>query len=425
MDEPMLLSTAVLDVTPPSGRPLGGYVARVGVAGGQADPLRATMVWLRNHEDCGVLWLALDALAVDTDLATALAAAAASAAGIGPHRVVVCASHTHSAPAGWTGTIHPAVPAHREEDLIRALVTAIADTRLGEPTPVTASWHQTTVAGVGANRHRVDGPYNASVGIVALRDLRGTPVAALLDFACHPTVLGPENLSWSADWPGAARTAIEEALGGQAIAAYLQGAAGDASPRFTRKGRDHGEVARLGRLLADRVVAALDQPAATEHPPGLTGPPQIRRTTARLEVRKLPPADEIARTIAKADQAVRRAVGPELRIAQTRLEGARGVAAMTTTDLPATLDLPISLVTLGEVAWVHLPVELFASLAGEITTHSPFPVTRVVGYTDGYFGYVVDRAAEQAGSYEALISYFDSNTAGHLVNATVDFLHRT
>jgi hypothetical protein len=113
---------------------------------------------------------------------------------------------------------------------------------------------------------------------------------------------------------------------------------------------------------------------------------------------------------------------PAQRIAQTRLDGARGQAQMAAANLPAALDLPISVVKLGEVAWVHLPVELFASHGCYLQADSPHPITRVIGYTDGYFGYVVDPDAAHHGTYEALITYFDQPTTEELLVAATKLL---
>ena len=122
----LLLAAVSLDVTPPLGHRLDGYSAREGMATGTADPLRATMIWLSTADSPGVLWLSLDAIAVGTELVAELSAAAGAAAGIPPECVLVCASHTHSAPAGWTGQIHPVIPVRREPDLYEALAAAIA-----------------------------------------------------------------------------------------------------------------------------------------------------------------------------------------------------------------------------------------------------------------------------------------------------------
>ncbi|MEU4605030.1 hypothetical protein AB0F43_18770 [Kribbella sp. NPDC023972] len=410
----LLLAATSLDVTPPPGHRLDGYAARTAPATGTADPLRATLIWLSTADDPGVLWLTLDAIAVGKDLVAGLASAAGSAAGIEPSRVVVSASHTHSGPAGWTGEIHPVIPAEREPALYEPLIATVANASLPRR-PVTASWRSIEVIGVGANRHRKNGPHDNTAGILALHSLDGSLEALLLDFACHPTTYGPENLQWSADWPGAARAALAPAVVG-----YLQGAAGDVSPRFTRQGRGAAEVARLGGLFAGRVREALAGP-------GLELPqsaPAIRRTTINLPVRHLPAAEEAAVTVAAAESAVHSGADhPAMRIAQTRLDGARGQMLMAAASLPETLELPISVVTLGDVCWVNLPVELFALHGSCLQADSTHPITRVIGYTDGYYGYIVDPSAAESGAYEALITYFDQPTTNHLLTETAAFMN--
>jgi len=423
----LLLSAVSLDVTPPPGHRLDGYAARADLATGTADPLRATMIWLSTADSPGVLWLSLDAIAVGSALVAELAAAAAAAAGIPPECVVVCASHTHSGPSGWTGQIHPVIPAAREPDLYEPLVAAVASASLPRQ-PIRASWRSVEVVGVGTNRHRKNGPHDNTAGVLALHAMDGSPAAILLDFACHPTTYGPENLRWSADWPGAARAALGRALGGSlggslsrdaVVVGFLQGAAGDVSPRFTRQARGAQEVDRLGGLFAARVAEALTQP-------GLDLPaaaPTIRRTTARLKVRDLPAPAEAAAMVATAAAGIHGGLDePSARIAQTRLDGARGQALMSAAELPEHLDLPVSVVVLGEVAWVHLPVELFAIHGACLQADSPHPITRVIGYTDGYFGYVVDPDAAQRGTYEALITFFDQPATNALLTTAATLL---
>lgn len=465
----LLLAAATVDVTPPAGHRLDGYAARAGVANGTADPLRATLIWLSTAEEPGVLWLTLDAVGVSTSLAARLAATARALTsdlaltepagafvGVPADRVLVCASHTHSGPSGWSGTIHPLLPAEREADLEDALVAAISGVTLTR-VPVEPYWCVPNAPGVGTNRHRIDGPHDTTSGVLALRSPSGSVEAVLLDYACHPTVLGPDNLAWSADWPGAARRALAAALSGldgeadadgssqQAspvrraapVVGFLQGAAGDVSPRFVRRGRGVQEVARLGALLAGPVLRELHDTAQPLAPQA----PRLHRSTLTLPVRTFPSLEETTRTLTEAQAALTRAetstaqAEPEaasvrvdadaagLRLAQSRLEGACGLVRMRESELPSALDLPISVVTFGDVAWVHLPVELFASLGQRIRQGSPFAVTRVVGYTDGYFGYVADRAAHEAGTYEALMSYLDADAGEALVDAAIDLLH--
>jgi hypothetical protein len=404
----LLLAATSLDVTPPPGHRLDGYAARAGVSTGTADPLRATLIWLSTADDPGVLWLTLDAIAAGAALACELAAAAGAAAGIPASNVVVSASHTHSGPSGWTGEIHPVIPASRERSLVDALVGAVRDAQL-ERQPVTASWRSIEVTGVGTNRHRRNGPHDNTAGILALHSLSGSLEAVLLDFACHPTTYGPENMQYSADWPGAARTALAPAIVG-----FLQGAAGDVSPRFTRRGRGAAEVSRLGSLLATRVREALASP-------GLELPqsaPAIRRTTLTLPVRSIPPVDESEELVTAAERGVNGTDDPTDRISQTRLDGARGQALMAAAALPPSFDLSVSAITMGDVCWINLPVELFAVHGTCLQHESTHPITRVIGYTDGYYGYVVDPSAAEAGTYEALITFFDQPTTNRLLTET-------
>jgi hypothetical protein len=82
---------------------------------------------------------------------------------------------------------------------------------------------------------------------------------------CHPTVLGHDNLAYSADWPGVASRCIESAFP-EAIAVFALGAHADVDPR-TRGlldlaisdqsvGVGFDELARLGAEVGDAVVEA-------------------------------------------------------------------------------------------------------------------------------------------------------------------------
>lgn len=433
----LVLHTATCDITPDPGHPLGGYAAR-GDAGalGRHDPLQATLICL-SAGPCSAAWLTLDSIAVDVSLAEDLRAVVGKALAIPPEHVVVCASHTHSGPAGWVGALHPADTEEREDDLVAELVAAVgalAEDAATTAQPVEAHWCLAATPGVAANRQGPQGPHDDRTGVLVLRAPGGTVQALLYDHAGHPTVLGPENLLWSADWPGAARAVLGGALAAVAAFAgapstpppaigFLQGPAGDASPRLLRRGRDFAEVARFGAVLAGPVLRAVHEEARALVPGAL---PRVLRTTVELPVRPSPTAAEAARELAAAEAAWRPLAGtpqtPQARIAATRLDGARRQVRLVEAALPGTLRLPISVVTLGGLAWVHLPVELTGALAERIVAAGASDTVRVVGYSDGYFGYVTDDAAHRAGTYEALSSLFTADAAQTLVARAVALL---
>src|SRR5262249_32299487 len=51
---------------------------------------------------------------------------------------------------------------------------------------------------------------------------------------CHPVVFGPDNLRYSADYPGAMAKYVEERLDITPVCFFLQGGAGDINPYFDK-----------------------------------------------------------------------------------------------------------------------------------------------------------------------------------------------
>ncbi|SFW92184.1 hypothetical protein [Amycolatopsis australiensis] len=429
MTAPLLLAAQDVRITPGPGHPLGGYLARHGVATGTHDDLEASLIWLSTEDDPGVLWLALDALAADAGLTRTLADAVAAAVGIDPARVLVCASHTHSGPEGWTGPLHPGLPGQRDAGLVGRMAETVAGAALrlrAGRGRVRARWHAGSTEAVGSNRYRPDGPHDPSFGVLELRRDDGTPAALLFDYASHPTVLGPDNLAWSADWPGATRRELA-ALIGQPVAAFLQGAAGDASSRFVRRGRGHDEVRTLGGHLATSIARTLAAAPATAE----TGPVRLSRSALHLPYRDVPSLEDSLELRQTAEREWQRELAchgedhPAVRIAQTRYEGCAMLAAMAATDRPTgCAEVPVSVVSLGEIAWLHTPFELFASLGLRIRRGSPFRHTRVIGYTDGYLGYLPDADGHRERVYESYVTLFGPDAADVLVEHCLKLLRK-
>jgi hypothetical protein len=273
-----------------------------------------------------------------------------------------------------------------------------------------------------------------------LVDAAGRLAAAVLDYACHATVLGYANLSWSADWPGAARRTLADAVEGAAwfgraddaeaprrrpAIAILQGAAGDASPRFARRNQGFAEVERLGGLVAAAGLTGLLEATPAKGP----APVSVMRRTVSLPTRHLPARADLTRGLAEAELDWKRAQAAQLpaaqeRIARTRFEGALTLLSLADAGLPPTVEASIRVVSVGGAAWVHLPVEPFASFGLAIRRASPVPWTRVIGYTDDYLGYVADAEAHRDGVYEALASRFDARAGETLVQESVALLEK-
>ena len=287
-------AATTVDVTPPTKVPLAGYAAREPLpATGTHDRLTASLLWLSGMTDdsSSVCWIAVDALGLDTDATSRIRSAVARRIGIDADAVLVCSSHTHSGPTTWFH--RPLTAASVDTAAIDRLVKDISRGAARLPairTTVTAGWHTVPNAGVGSNRYDPIGPHDTSIGVLTLRDAAAAVVAVLFDYACHPTVLGHRNLQYSADYPAATRrvvrAALQETEGVETppVVMFLQGAAGDASTRFTRREATFAEADRQGAMLA----GALLHGVLAAEPAALAGmDPVVQKVSGLVSVTQL------------------------------------------------------------------------------------------------------------------------------------------
>jgi hypothetical protein len=110
-----------------------------------------------------------------------------------------------------------------------------------------------------------DGPVDHQVQLIRIDDRQGQPLAAIVNYACHPITVGPDNDLITPDYPGVVKRVVEQATGATCL--FLQGAAGDVAPirGGVRGGID--EYKRLGKILgleASRVWWEIELPRRQE-----------------------------------------------------------------------------------------------------------------------------------------------------------------
>jgi hypothetical protein len=100
------------------------------------------------------------------------------------------------------------------------------------------------------------GPVDPEIGILRLDRADGRPLAVVYHFACHP-IQGVPGGANTADITGIASQVIEDNLGGDAIALFLQGCGGDINP-VHYKDVDHPRSAvPLGNMLGLSTLRSL------------------------------------------------------------------------------------------------------------------------------------------------------------------------
>jgi hypothetical protein len=100
------------------------------------------------------------------------------------------------------------------------------------------------------------GPIDAEIGLIRIDRTDGTPLAIVYNFACHP-LFGNMEGAITANFPGIASRVIEENLGHDTMALFLQGAGGDVMDVNFKEFGQPRDVEPMGRTLGLSALAAL------------------------------------------------------------------------------------------------------------------------------------------------------------------------
>ncbi len=106
------------------------------------------------------------------------------------------------------------------------------------------------------------GPIDPQVGLLRLDREDGRPLAVLYNFACHPIMNSPSK-GTSADFPAYASAMIENALGNDALAFFVQGCGGDINPVRYKEVQSAADAEPLGNLLGSSVLEGLRNVSTT------------------------------------------------------------------------------------------------------------------------------------------------------------------
>jgi hypothetical protein len=380
---------AKADLDPPLGIPMAGY-GSARFAKSTLDPIEARVLALSDGSRTVAL-VTLDlCFTFDPEAMDRIRNNVRSKV----DEVIFHASHTHSGP---TYSEAPEALEHAVPRIERAIQTAAASM---VPMSIGAGWGQTYI---GFNRRyvEVDGavrmlwrnepkvsttfPVDPAVGVIRIDRKDGAPLALLVNYACHPVVLGPDNVAYSADYPGEMRRYVEQALGHGVMAFFLQGAPGDINPYYDKTPLLEDAIAvmrQTGQQLG-KEAARVGGGIKTQAPAN----PRIQTKTVVLAV-----ANRWNRAKLEA-------------LVKARYGGVPGGIAARL--LAAEMQTPVTalLLNLGgpdqDLAFVGMPGEPFVEFQMELRAKSPIPNSFLLGYTNGYFAYLPTIAAAVRGGYGA------------------------
>ena len=398
-------AVAKVDITPPAGLPMYGFFDRLKqnrVTTGTLDPLYARVLILETGDRRFAL-VTLDlGRTFSEPLLDQLRRQIRAAAGIS--FLMVTASHTHSGP-----NLLDEYPGGRPPAWERSAIQTIASTVLQASRHLVPAKIGTGVGEVeiGYDRRQVrpDGtvtmlwtdpgkqpslPVDPTVLVMRIDDLQGKPLAIVVNYACHPVVLGSDNLQYSADFVGVMAHTVEAAFGGAPICLFVQGADGDINPYYATTPLKDGALARrdwTGEQLGTEAarVAKIIQPGTPAH-----AAIDFRDDVLRFHMRWEPRAFR---------QGLLAKYGPKI------FEDHADLIAHD--PPPDHLDLHVTTLLLNrEIALVGMPGEPFVNFQMDWRARCPVHAALFAGYANGYFDYLPTIAAAAEGGYGA----GDSNT---------------
>jgi neutral/alkaline ceramidase-like enzyme len=361
------------DITPPVGTPLAGYGARMGRgATGVHDATEARALVIANGAK-KIVFLSVDHLGYDHGMVERIREIVSKAAGIAPDCVFVMSSHTHAGGGAYleifpalAGKYDPRMRAFYED---RAAEAIIAANKNMKPARIAIGAGQAH----GISRFRSswppDGPVDPEVCVIRVDSAEtGKPLAVLMNFAAHPTVLGAKNFEFSADFVGYARRALERMIGGDCLALFANGAQGTVAPRAWQGKDDWERAENVGTILAAEAfkVVLMMSPADWV---------EIKTTRTAFQIKPQPPARFPA-----------------------------GVA------FPPAYDTEVSAISFGDrFAFVTIPGELSSILNFQVKERGRllgFEKTFLLGLTNDALGYIITEDEYRHQTYESTISLF-------------------
>jgi hypothetical protein len=374
---------------------LSGYAARVQPSLGVLDPIFVRAIFMHDGDE-RLLWLAADVIALPHAFVADFRAWAARELGLSPSQLLLCATHTHAAPATITltgcGQCSDAFLAQLRDGMQRVAHQAMART---EPCRVKFAQSELRLAidRRGMHSAHVD-PIVTAVGFV--RD-DGSFIAACLNYAMHPVALSHENRQISADWPGRASAALSSSLPGTPMVLVSNGACGNLNPPL------HTTRVEEVRALGEQVAGAVTQPMLDATPAARDARLRVACRTVAMELEQLSPSE-----IDAAADAGRR-TGNLDPTWQHALDAAIDTWRQSVRAAPTTIDIDLLAARIGDVTMLAVNGEIFSRFTDLVRAQSKTPLF-VVAYANAAFGYIPTREAYVEGGYEVERAHFFYNS---------------
>jgi len=418
-------------VTPPLGLKIPGYYS-VRISDGIIDDLMIRAVAFSDGET-KALFFSCECIGIRADASKLIREKIAARCDMDPSAIYISCNHSHTA-------FRIVLPSEGESEMntfLLRLIQHFCDTAqfaFEDLKPAELKYALGEAKGVGfLRRYRMkDGTVKTNPGIgnpeidhfegiddhslQLIRVIReGGKELLMVNFGTHADVIGGNK--YCPDYSGYMARYLEGAFADQVEVLFFNGAEGDSNhinaflPKGSpRKGLDTSK--RMARILSGEVLKIYDDAKPIEGEKITSQIVTVKVGKNAYDPADLPEAEEVRRIYnEKGNKA------PELK--NFKLNVPEALRILANLKRPEFFELPLTVIQLGNIAFVGIPGEPFQKIGLDIKAKSKMKATIVTCCTNGGEGYYPTTEAFAEKGYERSASPFASNCAQILVDGAI------
>ncbi len=376
MKKQLLLGFSEVDITPEYNVQTVGFGKEDNLSKGVLHKLLAQIsIWQSGEELCCIV--AIDHIGFMYSDSNVLRDEIGIRLGIKREKVMLCFSHTHSAP---NISLEPEYFRFLREQVLVGV--SEAEKTLA---PVKAAWG-VTEADIGINRRNASGVLDKRINILKITDAQTQKLRLLLlRVTAHANVLLEDNYMISSDFIGVTRNSLQERYGCRVM--FTQGASGNVKPRYD------GSVEALDKM-SQAVLEAIDPCIDRLRPEDVRSFSMLsQKETFYADV----PSPERARKIAEEAMLVNQIDGSAWleEVARLHKQSIHRQSA----------EIELQFFKLNNGCFCGVPCEIMCELAVDVVKACNSELISFGGYTNGCDGYLPGAQEYDKGGYEVLHSY--------------------
>lgn len=378
----MTVGAASVDITCEPGPELAGFLARVQPSTNVRTHLFARALYLAKDAE-SLLWLSVDTLGFTPEIVARIKTELSKRLAIEPWRILVAATHTHSAPSASRLSC---IGEYHDEYVETRLVPGMMEATCKAKRSSESCCMVETTGEVDLSYDRRNKPTKHTekrVPAVGWKRPDGSFKAVLIGYTMHPTCYTGGDIA--AEWPGAVADAVHETFSPETEPFVVQGACGNIN--YTKRNISDEEMREIGQAITRSVAERLK----TSEPVAPYFAIRARRMAMLLEVENESGIDAFLARHRKNFAGNAKA----LKACDIWERWARNELATGGRDF---VDAEVAAVALGRRVFVTAPFETLSWINPELAKHTSLDCF-ALGYTNGCYNYLPHDAAYDEGGY--------------------------